>query len=109
VGAARHLLLPVTALVDSGADSSTFPVAMMGVLGVSLSQCVEGQCTTPAGPAPMYTYPPGLRAQLDGTEVHLAGTFTPGQTVLLGRADFFSRYLLVGFNERAQTFMLTTA
>lgn len=96
------------ALLDSGADVSTFPASWANSLGVVLdpSCCEEKKATTAAGPAVVWAYKPGLRVAVEGATHLLNADFCVGLDLpLLGRRDFFDKYRIT-FDQRAKTFTL---
>lgn len=99
--------IPVVALVDSGADSSIFPLEIAAHLGIDLGQCRREDCTTAAGPSTQHIWEPGLDAQVQAMNVtvHLRGAFSETPVGLLGREDFFDAFR-VSFDHRRQTFRL---
>jgi hypothetical protein len=103
------VLQPETpALIDSGADVSTFPASWAKSLGIELSPrcCERKEATTAAGPATVWAYSQGLRVIIEGVEHWLKAEFCEGLDLpLLGRRDFFDAYKIT-FDERAKTFTL---
>lgn len=101
--------LPETpALLDSGADVSTFPAEWAKRLGIKLdlSCCEEKKAKTAGGAVVVWAYPQGLRVHVEGVGHRLKADFCEGLDVpLLGRRDFFNAYR-VTFDERAKTFTL---
>lgn len=98
----------VLAVVDSGADGSTFPVMWAKGLGIGLdvSCCEESTAETAGGTVVCWIYRPGIKAWVAGREHHLKASFCEGLEVpLLGRKDFFNAYK-VTFDQRAKSFML---
>lgn len=96
------------ALIDSGADVSTFPAGWAPSLGVTLdaSCCEEKKAVTAGGPATVWAYSPGLKVLIDGAEHHLKAEFCEGLDLpLLGRRDFFMKYR-VSFDQRTESFTL---
>jgi hypothetical protein len=96
------------AIIDSGADVSTFPVTWARGLGIKTDlTCCERSCAeTAGGPAVVWTYPQGIKAVIDGVELHLKADFCEGLKVpLLGRRDFFRAHRIT-FDERTKTFTL---
>ena len=97
------------ALVDSGADISTFPGSMARSLGIALDEtcCERQRALTANGEATIWRYPQGIRALIeDQGEHHLKADFCDELKIpLLGRKDFFQTYRVM-FDERAQTLTL---
>jgi hypothetical protein len=96
------------AIIDSGADRSTFPTEWAEELGIKLDLtcCEKSTAETAGGRAELWIYKPGIKALIDGVEHHLKATFCTGlEVALLGRKDFFAVYE-VTFDERAQSFTL---
>jgi Aspartyl protease len=97
------------AIVDSGADTSTFPASMAKSLGITLDEscCERGRAATANGETVIWSYPQGIKALIeDRGEHHLKADFCDGLTIpLLGRKDFFNAYR-VTFDERAETLTL---
>lgn len=96
------------ALIDSGADVSTFPAAWAASLGIALdaSCCEERKAVTAGGPATVWAYAQGLKVVIDGFEHHLKAEFCEGLDLpLLGRKDFFAKYKIT-FDQRAESFTL---
>lgn len=96
------------ALIDSGADLTTFPASWAKSLGIALdaSCCEEKQAVTAGGPAVVWAYPQGLRVSIEGIDHWLKAEFCIGLDLpLLGRRDFFDSYRIM-FDERAKSFTL---
>jgi Aspartyl protease len=95
------------ALVDSGADSSMFPLDWAARLGIDVqNDCVESENNTAGGKTKTYYYPPGIDAVVMGQKTHLYATFGATLDILiLGREDFFARFK-VSFDQQAKTFTL---
>lgn len=96
---------PVLALVDSGADSSLFPMQIAGLMGVDLADCEQAVSMTAGGPSTRYVWKEGLQTTVLGKTVRLRGAFGSSPVVLLGRRDFFDEFRIT-FDERAKTFSL---
>jgi hypothetical protein len=100
--------LAVRALVDSGADFSILPMGYASYLGVDINVCEEQPCTTAGGSGTVFVHPIPLEAEIQAMNIRFAmkSAFTEyANTILLGRADFFKRFL-VTLDEPAQTFTL---
>lgn len=98
----------ITALLDSGADNTMFPLAWAKAFGIDQNACVEDDCNTVGGPAKQYVWSPGLDASVPvmNCDVHLNACFADGlAVVILGRHDFFDAFR-VSFDQRAQSFTL---
>jgi hypothetical protein len=96
------------AIIDSGADISTFPGEWAKSLGIKLdlSFCEEKTARTAGGPTPVWSYPQGIHVVIEGVEHFLKADFCEKLEVpLLGRQDFFMKYR-VCFDERERTFTL---
>jgi hypothetical protein len=96
------------AIVDSGADRSTFPTMWADSLGIKLheSWCEKSTAETAGGTVVCWIYPPGITALIDGREHRLKASFCEGLEVpLLGRKDLFNAYRIT-FDQRAKTFTL---
>jgi len=96
---------PLMALVDSGADSSLFPMQVAGLIGVDLAGCTQAVGMTAGGPSTRYIWDEGLQTTILGKTVWLRGVFGPCPVILLGRGDFFHTFK-VAFDEREKTFSL---
>jgi predicted aspartyl protease len=98
-------LTSVTALVDSGADCSMFPIEWASKLGIELKDCREEECATAGGPVAHYVYEPGISAMIEGREHKLAATFCEHLSVVLLGRDLFL-YHKITFDERAKCITL---
>jgi hypothetical protein len=99
---------PALAVIDSGADRSTFPPDWARGLGIELEEgcCEKETAVTAGGETELWVYKPGVKALIDGLEHHLKATFCVGlEVALLGRKDFFADYK-VTFDERLECFTL---
>lgn len=102
------LRLGVRALIDSGADTTTFPIDMMGALGLKKLDCHKVKSATAAGTADCYVCKRLIDAEFDGEKFKLQANFMPGLPIpLLGRQDFFAHFK-VSFNEQAEVVTLET-
>jgi hypothetical protein len=99
--------LPTPALVDSGADSSMFPLEFAHHLGIDLGSCRREECRTAGGSATQHIWEEGLDVVVQGINrtIHLGASFSETTVVLLGRADFFQAFR-VSIDHRAQRFRL---
>lgn len=96
---------PLMALVDSGADSSLFPMQIAGLLGIDLDRCEKAIGMTAGGPSDRYLWNDGLKTTILGKTLRLRGAFGACPVILLGRGDFFATFK-VAFDEREKTFSL---
>lgn len=98
-------------IVDSGCDSTTFPIEWAERLGINpTADCVPLDCSTAGGPATQYAYPPGVHVLFLGKKLHLTATFAPEcPHVLLGREDFFMYFKSVSFHQSKQKLILEAA
>ena len=96
---------PLMALVDSGADSSLFPLQVAPLVGVDPNRCEEGTGMTAGGRSRRYIWSDGLRATVLGRELQLRGAFGACPVILLGRGDFFDAFKIT-FDQRAKIFSL---
>lgn len=99
-------LPPILGLVDSGADTSTFPLELAPALGIEIADCHSARGTTAGGTANQFVWEPGLKAVVVERTVTLKAVFSPTPIPLLGRADFFSEFR-VAFDERGSRFQVT--
>jgi hypothetical protein len=93
----------IIGLVDSGADSSLFPVQWASEFGIDLAQCRDANGSSAAGKTTYYEWPGGLHATTAGERLRLAAVFGSTPFVLLGRDDFFAHFR-VAFDQQAMTF-----
>jgi hypothetical protein len=96
---------PLMALVDSGADSSLFPIQIAPLIGIDVTRCEQATGMTAGGPSSRYIWDDGLQAIILGREVRLRGVFGACPVILLGRGDFFDTFR-VAFDQREKTFSL---
>jgi hypothetical protein len=99
------------ALVDSGADRSSFPAAVADVLGIPASGrtpvTVGGVTGTAEATAPDPPFIARVRLRVQGRDINSDALFIPnGGHFLLGRADVFYHFLF-GFDQRRQQLLLT--
>jgi len=99
-------ILPTKALgiVDSGCDSTTFPIEWAERLGIDPNaDCVPQECSTAGGPIIQHAYAPGVHVLFLGKKLLLSATFAPEcPHVLLGREDFFMYFKSVNFHQAKQ-------
>ncbi len=96
------------AILDSGADVSSFPAAWAKSIGIKLdeSECEEEEATTAGGTTIVWRYPQGLRLAIEGVEHWVKAEFCEKLDIpLLGRKDFFYKYK-VTFDQRRRVFLL---
>ena len=62
---------PLMALVDSGADSSLFPVQIAPPIGIDVTRCEQAKGMTAGGAANRYIWEYGVRATVLGRDVQL--------------------------------------
>ncbi len=96
---------PLMALVDSGADSSLFPVQIAPLIGIDVTRCEQATGMTAGGAANRYIWEDGVQATILGRDVRLRGAFGACPVILLGRGDFFDTFK-VAFDQREKTFSL---
>jgi hypothetical protein len=101
------------ALVDSGCDETSFPVAWAKNLGIDFNQCATFSGITAAGqddpndPDAPRKWNPGVDAIVMGRKIHLEAIFRPGlPIVLLGREDFFDKFKAITIDQPNKTFRL---
>jgi Aspartyl protease len=95
------------ALVDSGADTSMFPVALMDKLGISTSDCQTVSGRGAAGADDFLFWPGGvIKARLSRWNLELTAFFGNPAIPLLGRADFFVLFRRIVFDEQTKTFTI---
>jgi hypothetical protein len=97
--------LMALALIDSGADASYLPYEFANVLGVDLGSCDQSLSQTISGTSSVYVCPEGITARVFGVTFQLEGVFAPTVIPILGRRDFFARFL-VEIDQRRQRFNL---
>jgi hypothetical protein len=95
----------VTALVDSGADASCFPLGWARPLGVDLNQCEPTPAMTAGGTAVQYHWRPGIDATVDNRRLRLRVVFAPLDICLVGRDDFFAQFVAT-FDQRRRILTL---
>jgi hypothetical protein len=93
---------PLVALVDSGADSSLFPVSIAGLLGVDLASCAEIDGMTAGGVSKRFAASVPVVGDCCGKTITLNAAFEPNlPIILLGREDFFTHFKVV-FDQRSR-------
>lgn len=106
-------ILPTKALgiVDSGCDSTTFPIEWAERLGIDpVADCVPQECSTAGGTITQFAYAPGVHVLFLGKKLLLSATFAPEcPHVLLGREDFFMYFKSVNFHQAKQKLTLEAA
>lgn len=97
------------ALVDSGADYTTLSDEWAALLGIDLHRdCEEAEASVADGrPSTRYVYTEGLEIEVVGEKMFLpVAMFCKGLPItLLGRRDFFHRYLVL-LDQRNHRFFL---
>jgi hypothetical protein len=98
------------AILDSGADVSTFPASWARSIGIVLEdkgQCTEDEAMTAGGPITIWKYAQGLHIVIEDIQHWVKADFCEKLRVpLLGRTDFF-RYYKTTIDERRRSFMLS--
>jgi hypothetical protein len=99
------------AIVDSGADRSSFPAALADYLSIPSAArtpiTVSGVTGTTATTGPDTAFAAQVLRTVQGRDIPSNALFIPnGQHFLLGRADVFSTFLF-GFDQRRQHLLLT--
>lgn len=97
---------PLSALIDSGADATSFPAEWAAVLGIDLDECPAVKVKTGNG----VTWHPESTETLSITvaaqKIDMRPRFAPIHVAILGRRDFFMHFR-VEFDERRQVTTLT--
>jgi hypothetical protein len=97
---------PLSALIDSGADASSFPDEWASALGIDLDECRAVRVKTASG----VTYHPQWSETLEVTIADrtfpVRPRFAPIQVAVLGRRDFFLQFK-IEIDERARVTRLT--
>jgi aspartyl protease len=94
----RHIRFP--ALVDSGADTSLIDASYAEILGLNRSDAaVEDMATAGGGTIAVLRWSAPLELQFEQDRFPFAGAFVEfppnaDSISLLGRADFFQRYII---------------
>lgn len=98
-------------IVDSGCDSTTFPIEWAERLGIDpAADCVPQRCSTAGGPITQFAYAPGVSVLFLGKKLLLTATFAPEcPHILLGREDFFMYFKSVNFHQARQKLVLEGA
>jgi hypothetical protein len=88
-------------IVDSGCDSTTFPLEWAERLGIDPDvDCVPQEGSTAGGATTQFVYAPGVYVLLLGKKLLLGATFAPlCPHVLLGREDFFLYFKSISFDQ----------
>jgi predicted aspartyl protease len=94
-----------SALIDTGADTSAFPLHWMRRLGVLKKNCDEQEFLTAGGCANQWNYEPGLDAVIVGRRIKLTAVFVDTPVALLGREDFMAEFE-VWFDQRGSRYAL---
>ena len=93
----------IVAIVDSGADWSTFPSAYAAHLGIELEDCLPSHARTAGGVTENHHYKPGIDILLEDEKLKIAANFcTTLKVPVLGRKDFFAAYAQVIVDERRE-------
>jgi hypothetical protein len=93
------------ALVDTGADSSAFPLWMMSRFGVAREDCEAVEFESAAGPGKQWIWSSPITAVILDRRLSLKPVFADTPTTLLGREDFLGEFK-VSFDQRASSFTL---
>jgi hypothetical protein len=95
-------------IVDSGCDSTTFPIEWAKRLGIDPgADCLPQECSTAGGTITHFAFPPGVNVFFLGKKLLLSATFAPEcPHVLLGREDFFMYFRSVNFDQAKQRLVL---
>lgn len=95
------------ALVDSGCDISTFPIAWAAPMGIDVANCTPITTHTASGPdTSQVHYDDGIHGLILGHKVALSAIFNPVLPIaLLGRQDFMAHFR-VTFDEPKKLFIL---
>jgi hypothetical protein len=94
------LRLPLTTLLDTGADCSCFPTDFAGQFGIDLKDCVPVPGGSSAGETEYLRWEDGyLTCEVLGQSLKLEPLFGDLEDPVLGREDFFMRFT-VRFRER---------
>jgi hypothetical protein len=104
---AGEILEPTMALLDSGADSTRFPLEWASRLGIDIARdCVDKPSGTAGSKATGFSYLGHVESIVLGELVPLSATFDQDlECVHLGRRDFFSCYRIL-FDQCAQAFTI---
>jgi hypothetical protein len=105
-------MLPLDAVVDTGASRSLFSCDVMETLGYAAKDLVESDILLGSGPSTQYQPKDGSDVLVEIPSMNhsfrIKPTFLEGLTggiMLLGRMDFFQQFLIT-FDQRASTFWL---
>jgi hypothetical protein len=103
--------IPLTGLVDSGADSLVMPMVIAKSLGIEKSKCKKMRCLGVGGKGYQYIWPQGIEYEvqpMNRTRVTAVAAFAeglPSSIALLGREDFFQVFK-VAIDQRINVFWL---
>lgn len=96
----------IYAIVDSGADVSTFHVDVARLVGIDLAVCRRAAMEGVGGPTAVFACP--VELEVEGrrfaAEVHFSSAIHP-TVALLGRHDVFRQFQF-GFDERGQSLLV---
>jgi hypothetical protein len=105
-------MLPLEAVVDSGASQSLFSCAVMEALGYTKADCEESDIQVGSGMTKQYLANEDSDVLIEipslGHSLRVRPAFVDGLEggiMLLGRTDFFEQFLIT-FDQRASTFWL---
>lgn len=82
------------ALIDTGADSSAFPIHWMKRLGIRKMDCTKRTFTTAGGTGCQWQYPNRLVGVVLEKTIELEAVFVDSPVALLGRNDFMTHFEL---------------
>ena len=94
------------AIVDSGADVSTFPLDLASRLGIDLDdpgQCRRTRVRGVSGPGDAYSC--AVEIEVEGRRFSSHVSFAPILTAVLGQLDVFWHFRIC-FDERAEEFLV---
>jgi hypothetical protein len=95
------------ALVDSGADTSMFPVSLIDALGISTTECQTVTGRGADGAADFLFWPHGkIKARFNEWNLELTAFFGNPAITLLGRSDFFAVFKEIMFDESGRQFSI---
>jgi len=103
---APHRRLPLVALVDSGADVSTFHLDIAMQIGIDLGACRVAGVRGVGGSTQAYIAP--VELEVEGRRFSADVRFTsgvPSMVALLGRSDVFERFQF-GFDQRGRRLLV---
>lgn len=93
----------VMALVDSGADASTFHVDVARLIGIDLDGCRPVRLRGVSGATVAYACP--VEIEVEGLRFPIEARFVPEPVALLGRHDVFL-YFQFAFDQRAHELLI---